>query len=255
MINLATDIRDTVVNKGVAVWWLAQAGFSFKSQAGKVIYLDAYLTDSVERLCGLQRLAVSPIEPDDVQADVVMSSHKHEDHLDVDAAPVINANNPECLFAGPKSCKSIYDDCGIASNLQVIMEPGKRYNFGDVSVYTAQADHGEMEPDALSFLFDFNGTSVLFTGDTCLRPDLIKPLADMKPDVLIPCINGAFGNLDAQAAAELTAIIRPKLAVPCHFWMFAIQRGDPQAYIDACAKLCPDVKVMTMNPGHKYSIE
>lgn len=252
MNNLAEDIRNTSVNNKLAIWWLAQAGFVFKNSAGNVIYLDPYLSDAVERMFAFRRLTLSPIDTQDVQADAVLSSHEHADHLDVDALPIIQKNNPSCLFAGPPSCKSVYDDCKIDSSRQVIMGPSNSYTFGDVKVYTARADHGDLTPDALSLLFDFGAISVLFTGDTALRPDWMQPLIDRKPDVLIPCINGAFGNLNARTAAELTAMIRPKVAIPCHFWMFAEHGGDPQAFIDACTELCPEVQVLTMTPGRKY---
>lgn len=254
MSNLAADIRDTNLTSELAIWWLAQAGFVFKNPAGNVIYLDAYLSDAVERMFSFRRLTMSPIDAQDVVADAVLSSHEHADHLDVDALAVIRRNNPSCQFAGPQSCKQVYDDCGIDASRQIIMEPESKYEFGDVTVYTARADHGDLTPDALSLLLDFNGVSVLFTGDTALRPEWMQSLIDRQPDVLIPCINGAFGNLNAQTAAKLTAMIRPKVAIPCHFWMFAEHGGDPQAFIDACADLCPEVKVLTMTPGRKYTL-
>jgi hypothetical protein len=37
---------------------------------------------------------------------------------------------------------------------------------------------------------------VLYTGDTSWRSELFKPLFDLGIDVLLPCINGAFGNMN-----------------------------------------------------------
>jgi L-ascorbate 6-phosphate lactonase len=126
--------------------------------------------------------------------------------------------------------------------------------MGDLTVLCAKADHGELSPDALALTLDFGGTSVMFTGDTAFNIDLLQPLIDLRPDVLIPCINGAFCNMNAIEAAELTAIVRPKLAIPCHFWMFKEQNGDPEAYFQACKELCPSVDVRFLTPGEGLTI-
>ena len=95
MVNLAERIRETLVKPGnVAIFWLAQAGFVFKNTSGKIIYIDPYLTDYVERALpeygmGFKRIMPKLIAPEDVEADYVISTHSHQDHLDVDALPGI----------------------------------------------------------------------------------------------------------------------------------------------------------------------
>ena len=252
MFDLAKEIKETKVTKNVTIWWMAQAGFVFKTKTGKVIYLDTYLSDCVERLCDFVRISAAPIDYNDVECDVVLNSHEHPDHLDVDALPVIAKNNPGCVFAGAKSCKDPYKEFDIEESRQIIMEPNKCYEFDGVKVYTCRSDHGELAPDALSLLLDFDGFKVLFTGDTAFRPEWIKPLADMKPDVLLPCINGAFGNLNSFYAAAYTEIIKPKVSIPCHHWMFAEHGGNPAEYKAECAAICPDTEVILARPGRKY---
>lgn len=256
MKDLAHRIEETQVPDGsVAIWWLAQAGFVFKSHAGTVMYLDPYLSNIVEKKYGFKRLSLSPIDADDVRADWIISTHEHEDHLDTDALPIIARNNPFCRFAGSFSCEQIYDECGIPKNRQLLMQPDGTYEISDVTIYTARADHGDQCVDALTLLLDFGGVSILFSGDTSLRPEWMHQLLLRKPDVLIPCINGAFGNMDASQAAELTAIVQPRLAIPCHFWMFKEQNGDPEAFIKACDAKCPSVKVNLLRPGERLILK
>jgi L-ascorbate 6-phosphate lactonase len=254
MRDLTHDIADTTVPQGCArIWWLGQAGFVFKSGGGTVIYLDPYLSDLVERLAGFRRLTPKLVEPEDVRADWIISSHEHEDHLDIDALPVIARHDPGCRFAGPRSCEEAYRDWGLASDRQLIIEPGDVYALGDVTVHTSRADHGELSPSALALLFDFGKVRVFFTGDTALSIDLLQPLIDLKPDVILPCINGAYGNMNAHEAAELVEKVRPQVVIPCHFWMFSqhhtMPHNDPQSFIDRCGELCPDVKVELLTPG------
>ena len=55
MNSLATTIATREVPKGsLALYWLCQAGFAFKSSAGQIVYIDPYLSDVVERVVGLQ---------------------------------------------------------------------------------------------------------------------------------------------------------------------------------------------------------
>jgi L-ascorbate 6-phosphate lactonase len=243
----------TVREGSAAIWWLAQAGFAFKSSEGAVIYLDPYLSNVVERIAGFRRLSVAPIDVEDVEADWVISSHEHPDHLDTDALPIIARNNKGCRFAGSADCVPEYGKVGISPDRQLIMEPGHSYMLGDVNVHAGRADHGELSPSALSLLLDFGMVKVMFTGDTSLNMDFLQPLIDLEPDIILPCINGSFGNLNAEEAARVTAASRARAVVPCHFWMFkehhTVPGGDPHSFFQACEKLCPAIDIRLLTPG------
>lgn len=250
MHSLALQIKNTHPPEGgVALWWLAQAGFVFKTAPGTVIYVDPYLSNVVERAFGFKRLCLAPISAEDAAADWVINSHEHLDHLDTDALPVVARNNPGCRFAGSEACVPEYEKMGLSKDRYTLLEPGKRYSLGDVEVSTARSDHGELSPTALSLLFNFGKVRVLFTGDTALNVPLMRPLIDQKPDILLPCINGRFGNLDAEEAAGLAGLIAPRAVVPCHFWMFKEHNGDPEAFFQACSRRCPETPVRLLTPG------
>lgn len=253
MKKLAAEIQETRVPQGgVALWWLAQAGFVFKNAAGVVLYADPYLSNAVEKAFGFKRLSFPPIDAEDVRADWVVSSHEHLDHLDTDALPVIARANSGCRFAGTIACMPEYDKMGITPERRVLLEAGKRCELSGVEVVAARADHGDLSPTALSLLFDFEGVRVLFTADTAYNVSRMQPLIDLRPDVLLTCINGRFGNLDAGEAARLTALITPRVVVPCHYWMFKEHNGDPESFVQACSRYCPDVPVRLLSPGEGF---
>ncbi len=250
MKSLMHAIDGTRVPPGsFAFWWLGQAGFVFKSAGGARILLDAYLSNGVERAFGFKRLSLAPIRAEEVRAEWVVSSHEHLDHMDLDALPIIAAKNPGCRFAGPRSCTEGFDACGIPAARRVPLAAGANVSLDGVLVRAIAADHGTLSPDALSLLFDFGGTSVFFTGDTALRLERVRPFFDRRPDVLLPCINGAFGNMDAREAATLAGALGPRIAFPCHFWMFKEHGGDPEAFVRACAESRPPVQVRLATPG------
>ncbi len=254
--RLADEIGDCRVPAGsVRLWWLGQAGFAFKTHAGKIVYVDPYLSDAVERLHGFKRLSLSPIAAEEVRADLVVLSHEHDDHLDPDALPVIAANNPACRFAAPSGCAAGLRNAGIAPRRRNLLRPYRVHDCGAVTVHTAPADHGDFAPSALALVLDFDGIRVLYTGDTSWRSGLFRPLIDLGIDVLLPCINGSFGNMNHLDAARLVQQAAPRIAIPCHFWTFAEQGpGDPGGFIQACRQFAPKTDALLLRPGEGLTI-
>jgi L-ascorbate 6-phosphate lactonase len=255
--KLAEEIAGfKVPDRAVRLWWLGQAGFAFKTPAGRVVYVDPCLSHAVERLHGFKRLSPSPIVAEDVRADLVVMSHEHTDHLDPDAIPVIAANNPACRFAAPTGCADELRKAGIGAGRWIKLVPGKKHDLGGVVVHAAPADHGDFSSTALSIRLDFDGVRVLYTGDTSWRPQLIKPLVSQGVDVLLPCINGTFGNMNHLDAARMVEQVAPRMAIPCHFWTFAEQGpGDPGGFIHACRHFAPAVKSLLLRPGEGLTIK
>jgi L-ascorbate 6-phosphate lactonase len=248
---------DVVVPPGaVGLWWLGQAGFVFKTPAGKVIYLDPYLSDAVERLAKFKRLSLAPIAAEEVRADLVVLTHEHPDHLDPGALPIIARNNPACRFVGPAGCVAGLNEAGIDPKVRLTLEAGRQYDLDGLTIHTNLADHGDFSDTALSLVFEFDGIRVFCTGDTAFRPQLLKPLYEVRPDLLLPCINGVFGNMGHIDAAMLVAQAKPRYAIPCHFGMFAEHgAADPGGFLHACRYLCPEVKTLLLRPGERFLCE
>jgi L-ascorbate 6-phosphate lactonase len=86
-------------------------------------------------------------------------------------------------------------------------------------------------------------------GDTCYRPDLLTDPRLRDLDLLILPINGAFGNLNEEQAAQVIATLKPKLAVPCHVWNFAEHGGSPGLFQEKMKELAPDCAYTLMRQG------
>jgi L-ascorbate 6-phosphate lactonase len=244
--------RAAVPDRGLAVFWLGQAGFVFKTHDGRVIYLDPYLTDSVERLVGFIRLMPAVVAPDEVRADAVLITHHHEDHLDVDALPVI-ARRTRARFVAPATSVKKLGELGIDRTRVTEVHPGSSASLGFCTAHAVFADHGEMAPDAIGFVLDFGFVRVYVTGDTAYRPDRMAPAFAMKPQLVIPVINGAYGNLGARDAAALTRDTGARVCIPCHFWTFVEHGGDPAAFLAACKETAPASRVVLLPQGGCYT--
>jgi len=257
MNRLAEEIAAADIPEGsVRLWWLGQAGFAFKTPAPAILYVDPYLSDAVERLHGFKRLSLAPLAAQDVQADLVVLTHEHTDHLDPDAIPIIAQNNPSCRFAGPVGCGEGLRQAGVGQERTIVLQPSQPRDLGGVTIHTVPADHGDFSPSAVALVLDFGQVRILLTGDTSWRSGLFQPLLDLKPDVVLPCINGVFGNMNHIDAARLVQQARPRYAIPCHFWTFAEQGGgDPAGFIHACKWFCPEVDALLLRPGEGLTVQ
>ena len=252
MSDLARRIKTTVVPEGsLAIFWLSQAGFVFKTSRAKVIYTDPYLSDYVNRMFGFKRLMGTPIEAEEVEADLVVSTHAHGDHLDLDAIPIL-ARDPRLRFVGALDCIPEYVKLGLPPEKYLKLELGKTLTFDGFSLTGVYADHGASTPDALGVVLEADGIRVWQLGDTAYRPLEMPPIFDMHPDIIIPPINGAYGNLDGIEAAKLAHESGAKIAIPCHFWMFAEHNGNPMQFVKACQEYAPQVHPLLLSQGELF---
>jgi L-ascorbate 6-phosphate lactonase len=132
------------------------------------------------------------------------------------------------------------------------MVRGKTLNCDDFSLTGIYADHGELAPDALGVVLQVGDIKVWQVGDTAYRPDMWQDVFAMGIDVIVPPINGAFGNLDGVQAARLAHDARAKVAIPCHFWMFAEHGGNPAQFLNARKEYAPEVKPLLMSQGELF---
>jgi L-ascorbate 6-phosphate lactonase len=257
IVKLAQKIHDTQVEAGsLAIFWISQAGFVFKTDSGKVIYIDPYLSNCVNRMLsaefyGFKRIMQTPIEPEEVEADLVVCTHFHPDHFDYDAIPIF-ARNPQIRFVGAPDCRPEYEKLGVDLTRVSILQKGQTLNFGDFQLTGVAADHGELAPDALGVILQVGDIKVWQVADTSYRPDLWHDIFQIGIDVIIPPINGAFGNLDGVEAAKLARDSRARVAIPCHFWMFAEHGGSPAQFLDACKTYAPETKPLLMSQAELF---
>ncbi len=89
-------------------------------------------------------------------------------------------------------------------------------------------------------------------GDSAYRPEIWADVFELGVDVIVPPINGAFGNLDGVEAARLARDARARVAIPCHFWTFPLHHGDPMQFLEACQQHAPAVRPVLLAPGECF---
>ena len=262
MTRLAETIESLEVEPGsLAVFWLGQAGFAFKTSRGKLAFIDAYLTDMCETTLGggvmSKRLIPPPLEPGEIKRGVFASTHRHQDHMDDEAIAFIARNAPDVQFAGPGSCaQALEAELGVAVKRIHVLATGDVCQFDGFSLRAVYANHGESEPAAVGIVLEADGIRVYHTGDTSYCPKKMEEVIALKPDVVLPCINGTFGNMDGIEAARLANDVNAKVAIPCHFWFFIAQNlraeGQPAAFLEACSSHAPNTTPLILAVREPY---
>ena len=231
-----------------------QAGFVLKSKAGTTMGVDLYLTDCVERYDGFKRLSPKVMSPS-TPLDFVVASHWHLDHFDIDAMPLMMGNGRTKLICCEDS-KEHVESLNLNPNKVHYVKTGDSVVCDDITVHAVFCDHGTGAPLAVGFVFELDGYKIYLAGDTALRLDKASEVAEYGPfDVMLAPINGAFGNLDEKDNVELCAFHKPKLSIPCHYWTFAEQHGDPGIWMELMKKKLPEQRIKTMAPGEQLVLD
>lgn len=237
------------------IFAVGQAGFIIKSAGGRLLAVDLYLSECVERLegsAGFKRLLPKILNPSDLDLDVVICTHPHLDHFDADAVPEMLANRKTRLFCSV-DCKKLTEQLQMGYHKDQItyVKPGDTCQAGDFGITFVNCDHGVGAPDAVGVVIKVDGKTVYEAGDTCLRLDWIGEIPQPL-DMLIAPINGVYGNMDEECCAELSEALHPAVTVPCHYGMFASHHGDIGKFHDVMKK--KGLPFLLMRQGEQYTL-
>jgi L-ascorbate 6-phosphate lactonase len=254
-------LATSVAPSHISCWWLGGSGFVLKTSSGSVLYIDPYLSNSVKGIFGADRAFPAPVQPEDVRADAVISTHWHEDHLDPGTIPVVAQNNPEARFIMPPSATSHALSWGVRRDQVVSLQYGEVHEVKDLRIESTPARHvagipGWEVPDAMGVLIHAENLTIYHCGDT--EYDVrIRRLKSRHPDVALLCINGITGNMDAHEAALLAWHLKARLVIPMHHYLWATNTGsaeetlDPTLFRETYARLGGEGRVVIPQIGQQ----
>lgn len=157
-----------------------RASLRIITKAGTVVYIDPYMGEGY-----------------DVPADIILVTHQHGDHNQIDL---------------PKK-KS---DCLIYQNFDALKD-GKymTLNHKDLKIEAVPAyNKNHKKEECVGYLITVEGKTLYIAGDTSKIPEM-SDLASRNIDYAFLPTDG-FYNMDAEEAAECAKIISAKHSIPIH---------------------------------------
>ena len=252
MLDFAGKVRSARIDR-THLFFIGQAGVILKSARGQLLAIDPYLSECVERAegdTGFKRLLPKILDPYELAFDVVICTHHHLDHFDMDSVPEMMGCNTK-LFCSVDCMEHVARlQLDYHSDNIFYVKPGDHSTVGDFEITFVGCDHGAAAPGAVGVVVKVDGKTIYEAGDTCLRLDRVDEIP--RPlNVLIAPINGAFGNLNEEECAMLAECLQPSVTIPCHYGMFPSHHGDVGIFRDIMA--AKKLPFLIMQYGEQYT--
>lgn len=255
------------------LWWLGQSGFRLRNPGGgPTVFVDPFLTPRDDRTWQ------APITPQGLaeQADLVLASHEHTDHLDkpsLKQAAATEQSRFKLIVPSPLA-DQVTSELGLASERVIAAQPDSAIDaIPGVTVRPVPARHGVNVADAytfgqelsggqvryLGYVIDLGGARAYHAGDCIPYDDQADRLKALSPHVALLPINGRdfyreternlVGNMDPREAARLANDIGAGVLVPMHWELFPHNRGFPRDLVAYAETHFPEVSVLVMGRG------
>lgn len=213
--------------------YFSHSSFQITTSNGKKIVIDPFLDDN----------PTSPVKSDEVDADFIILTHAHGDHVG-DAFKIAERCKP--LFICVNELAEYVKSKGYeAHNMHI----GGGYDFEFGRVKFTIAHHGSQTPEGgyagepAGVIFTIEGKNIYHTGDTGLFLDmkLIGELTSIDYMMLPIGDNFTMGIDDAVKAVEF---VNPNKAIPMHYNTFPVIKADPNELKKKVEEIGKDCVVM-----------
>jgi L-ascorbate metabolism protein UlaG (beta-lactamase superfamily) len=259
--------------RGVELWWLGQAGFRLRAlESGAIVFCDPFLTVRDDRSWQ------APVDAAALaQADLVLVSHEHVDHLDRPALEqAAQQNGARFTLVLPRPLVADVTSAYLTGARLIGAQPDEPIDHQTVRIHPVPARHGVNVSDAytfgeelsnglvryLGYVVELGGVRIYHAGDCSPYPGQADRLRALQPHVALLPINGRdffretkeniVGNMDYREAARLASDIGVQLMVPMHWELFAQNRGFPGDLVAYVEREFPHLSVLVMGRGARF---
>ncbi len=232
------------MNTKVKAYWLGHSAFKFVSPAGKIIYVDPFLSQN-------------PNTPDDfknpTEADYILLTHGHEDHV---GDTIDIAEKTGCTVVAQVELSHLLKKHGLKEEQRVEFNKGGTVHYDDFSVTLVSANHsssfgGEYAGEAGGLVIAFDDDITFYhLGDTNIFYDLEIYDELYEPDVLaVPM--GDHYTMGPEEAAMAVEMLNAEIAVPIHYGTFPVLTGKPEDFKKFTEQRC-DTEVLIPKAGENF---
>ena len=209
----------------------------FKISIGKTnILIDPFFDNNPKQAKRLIKCPVSISSLKDI--DLILVSHEHFDHFEKKSIEEIVRRERSLVFGH----RSVLNELDVRDSHKVNVDVAKNFNFEGIEISAFHVHHtNSFYP--LGFHIKYKGFSLIHFGDSTLTDSLPKVRAD---NVIIPI--GGHGTFDVTDAVRIIKMIKPKIAIPCHFNTFDVIKVNVKDFHEKLRESKIDVKAVVLKP-------
>ena len=274
---LNEEIDEEQVEKGTfSMWWLGCTGVWLKTENATNICIDVWCgtgkrtkkkkfidpQHQMARMCGGKKLQPNlravPVVFDPfavTQIDAVLSTHDHNDHMDVNLCAAVLRNCPPTVpFIGPQAVVDKLVDWGVPADRCIVVKPGDTLTIKDLKItavesfdrtalITAPPD-GDlkgipldfMDQKAVNYVIETPAGTVYHSGDSHYSNYYAKHGNDYQIDVAF----GSYGENPRGITDKMTACdilrmaeaLKAKVIIPLHHDIWTNFQADPAEILE-----------------------
>lgn len=270
---LNEEIEREVVHPGsFAMWWLGCTGLWVKSEGNANLCIDLWCgtgkktmknplikpEHQMARMCGGKKLQpnlrVAPFVLDPFaikQIDAVISTHDHNDHIDINVATAVMKNcDASVPFIGPQTCVDLWISWGVPANRCIVVKPGDVVKIKDTELIALESFDrtalitvpkdvtlsgkmpGNIDDRAVNYIIKTPGGTIYHSGDSHYSNYYAKHGNDYKIDVAL----GSFGEnprgiTDKMTASDILRMgeaLNTKVVIPFHHDIWSNFQADTE---------------------------
>jgi len=186
-----------------------------------------WLGHSTVRIDGEKVIYIDPWKlRDPKEADLILISHSHRDHLSVEDVEKIQKNDTVIITT---------QDCAgeLSGNVRIV-KPGDTVRVGEIEVeavssYNIGKAFHPKENNWLGFVVTVMGKRIYYCGDT----DIIPEMESIRADIMLVPVGGTY-TMNAEEAALAVNMIRPGVAIPVHYGDIVGSEEDARRFKGLC---------------------
>jgi L-ascorbate 6-phosphate lactonase len=250
-------LQEDILPGRILIWWIGQNGFVLKTHK-LTLYIDPYLSRYAERITKGKvnehvRISQPPMEPDEViNADLVLCTHDHVDHIDPEGIPSIAKASPYAQFLIPRCALKTLLAYGVNPDRIHTLSGDDNLLIGGVEVFAIPAKHEQFDRDGfygypyLSYLIRIEGLTIFHAGDTIPYDGQIEKVKPFNVDLAFVPINGRDnfrhqmqfeGNFTIDEAVYFAHEIGAGMTIPMHYNMFTLNTANVNDFMKAARKI------------------
>lgn len=222
--------------------WLGHGSWSIRT-GDHTILLDPFLNDS----------PTSPVKADEVEADYILVSHGHADHVG-DAASIANRTGATVLAAYEISTWFASQQ-GVKNTIGMNLGGGIDLPFGRVQMTVAH--HSSQLPDGSyggnpgGFLLKLAEGTIYFACDTALFSDM-QLIGQAGIELAVLPIGDLF-TMGPEDSIEAIRLIRPRRVAPAHYNTWPPIAQDAARWAES-VRANTSAEPLVLDPGGKITL-